>query len=110
MAFFIDKRKVFGYNATTKRKIKVTTMIKQDIIKAREELAIKEARFKGAVFERTYKTIREALDLMINYRQEELMKNSFNVKMSEHTVRRLESLGITVCDYPFKILFRLERL
>lgn len=85
-------------------------MIKQDIIKAREELAAKEARFKGCVFERTYKTIREALDLMVNYRQEELMKNSFNVKMSEHTVRRLESLGITVCDYPFNIMFRLERL
>lgn len=85
-------------------------MIKQDIIKAREELASKEARFKGAVFERTYKTIREALDLMINYRHEELMKNSFNVKMPEYTVRRLESLGITVRDYPFNIMFRLERL
>lgn len=110
MAFFIGKRKVFSYNATTKRKIKVTTMIKQDIIKAREELSIKEARFKGCVFERTYKTIREALDLMINYRQEELMKNSFNIKITEYTVSRLDSLGITVCDYPFNIMFRLERL
>lgn len=34
-------------------------MIKQDIIKAREELTVKEARYKGCVFERTYKTIRE---------------------------------------------------
>ena len=85
-------------------------MIKQDIIKAREELAAKEARYKGCVFERTYKTIREALDLMVNCRQEELMKNSFNIKISEYTIGRLESLGITVCDYPFSIMFRLERL
>lgn len=74
MAFFIDKKKFLGYNAFTKRKNRTTTRIKQDIIKAREELAAKEARFKGCVFERTYKTIREALDLMVNYRQEELMK------------------------------------
>lgn len=85
-------------------------MIKQDITRAREELTVKEARYKGCVFERTYKTIREALDLMVNCRQEELMKNSFNIKISEYTISRLESLGITVCDYPFKILFRLERL
>lgn len=85
-------------------------MIKQDIIKAREELTVKEARYKGCVFERTYKTIREALDLMVNCRQGELMKNSFNIKISEYTIGRLESLGITVCDYPFSIMFRLERL
>lgn len=110
MAFFVDKKKFLGYNASTKRKKRTTTMIKQDIIKAREELSSKEARFKGYVFERTYKTIREALDLMINYRQEELMKNSCNIKITEYTVHRLDSLGITVLDYPFKILFRLERL
>ena len=38
------------------------------------------------------------------------MKNSFNIKISEYTSGRLESLGITVCDYPFSIMFRLERL
>lgn len=85
-------------------------MIKQDIIRAREELTVKEARYKGCVFERTYKTIREALDLMVNCGQEELMRNSFNIKIPEYTISRLESLGITVCDYPFSIMFRLERL
>lgn len=110
MAFFIDKKKFLGYNASTKRKNRTTTMIKQDIIKAREELAAKEARYKGCVFAQTYKTIREALDLMINYRQTETMKSSFNIKITEYTIHRLKSLGITVCDYPFTILFRLERL
>lgn len=87
-------------------------MIKQDIIKAREELTVKEALDKGYVFGRTYEAIREALDLLINRRQAEVMKNSISIKISEYTVRRLESLGITVRDYPFffKILFRLERL
>ena len=85
-------------------------MIKQDIIKAREELAVREALDKGYIFERTYKTIREALDLMINRRQQELMKNSVSIKISKYTVRRLESLGITVRDYPFRVMFRLERL
>ena len=43
---------------------------------------------------------------MVNCRQGELMKNSFNIKISEYTIGRLESLG----DYPFSIMFRLERL
>ena len=86
-------------------------MIKQDIIKAREQLAVKEAMERGYTFARTYKAIREALDLLINWRQAGVMKNSVSIKISEYTVSRLESLGITVRDYPFfKILFRLERL
>lgn len=87
-------------------------MIKQDIIKARKELAVKEALDKGHIFERTYKTIREALYLMVDRRQHELMKNSVSIKISECTARRLESLGITVRDSPFtfSVLFRLERL
>ncbi len=87
-------------------------MIKQDIIKAREELAVREALDKGHIFERTYKTIREALDLLIICRQTEVMKNSVSIKISEYTVRRLESLGITVRDYSFinNVMFRLERL
>lgn len=85
-------------------------MIKQDIIKAREHLTVKEALDKGYTFERTYKAIREALDLLITWRQTEVMKNSVSIKISEYTVRRLESLGITVRDYPFRVLFRLERL
>lgn len=85
-------------------------MIKQDIIKAREELVAKEAMDKGHTFEKTYKAIREALDLMINWRRTELMKNSINLKISDYTVRRLASLGITVREYAFNVLFRLERL
>lgn len=85
-------------------------MIKQDIIKAREQLAVKEAMERGYTFARTYKTIREVLDIMTNQWQMEVMKNSVSVKLSEYTVRRLESLGITVRDYPFNVLFRLERL
>lgn len=85
-------------------------MIKQDIIKAREHLVVKEALDKGYIFERTYKTIREVLDIMTNQWQMEVMKNSVSVKLSEYTARRLESLGITVRDYPFNVLFRLERL
>lgn len=85
-------------------------MLKQDIIKARKELAVKEALDKGHIFERTYKTIREALYLMVDRRQHELMKNNISIKIPEYTICRLESLGITVRDYAFKVLFRLERL
>ena len=87
-------------------------MIKQDIIKAREELAVQEALDKGHIFEQTYKAIREALDLLIIFRRTEVMKNNISVKISEYTVRRLESLGITVREYPFiyNVMFRLERL
>lgn len=85
-------------------------MIKQDIIEAREALVVREALDKGYIFERTYKAIREALYLMIDRRQAEVMKNSISIKISEYTIRRLKSLGITVRDYPFKVLFRLERL
>lgn len=84
-------------------------MLKQDIIKAREELTVKEARYKGCVFERTYKTIREALTDMVNG-QREVMKNNISIKIPEYTICRLESLGITVRDYAFKVLFCLERL
>ena len=85
-------------------------MIKQDIIKAREELAVVAALDKGYIFERTYKTLREALYLMIDRRQAEVMKNSISIEISEYTTHRLKSLGITVRDYPFRVLFRLERL
>lgn len=86
------------------------TMIKQDIIKAREALVVREALDKGYIFERTYKTIREALCLMIDRRQQDVMKNSVSIKISKYTIRRLESLGITVRDLAFNVLFRLERL
>lgn len=84
-------------------------MTKQDIIKAREELAAKKALDKGYIFARTYKTIREALTTMVNG-QQEVMKNSISIKISDYTIRRLGSLGITVRDFAFNVLFRLERL
>ena len=86
-------------------------MIKQDIIKAREQLSVEEAMERGDTFERTYKAIREVLDLLINQRQTEVMKNSVSIKISEYTDRRLKSLGIAFREYPFyHALFRLERL
>lgn len=84
-------------------------MIKQDIIKARKELTVKEALDRGYRFARTYKTIREALAAMVNG-QREVMKNNISIKISEYTICRLESLGITVRDLAFNVLFRLERL
>lgn len=85
-------------------------MIKQDIIKARKGLTVKEALDRGYRFARTYKTIREALAAMVNG-QREVMKNNINIKISEYTICRLESLGITVRrDFAFNVLFRLERL
>lgn len=84
-------------------------MIKQDIIKARKELTVEEALDLGYRFARTYKTIREALTAMVNG-QREVMKNNIGVKISEYTICRLESLGITVRDFSFNVLFRLERL
>lgn len=85
-------------------------MLKQDIIKARKELAVKEALDKGHIFERTYKTIREALYLMVDRRQAEVRENSVSIAISKYTVRRLESLGIIVREYSFSVFFRLERL
>lgn len=84
-------------------------MLKQDIIKARKELTTEEALDRGYRFAQTYKAIREALTGMVNG-QREVMKNSTSIKISEYTICRLESLGITVRDYPFNVLFRLERL
>lgn len=85
-------------------------MIKQDIIKAREQLTVEEALDRGYRFARTYKTIREALTAMVNGQQREVRKNNISIKISEYTICRLESLGITVCDFAFNVLFRLERL
>lgn len=85
-------------------------MIKQDIIKAREELTVQEALDKGHIFERTYKAIREVLSDMVNFHQHELTKNNVSIRVSEYTVRRLESLGITVFNYPAYVWFRLHRL
>lgn len=84
-------------------------MIKQDIIKARKELTVEEALDRGYRFARTYKTIREALAAMVNG-QREVMKNNISIKISEYTICRLESLGITIRDFAFNVLFRLERL
>lgn len=86
-------------------------MIKQDIIKARKELTAEEALDRGYRFARTYKVIREALTDMVNG-QREVVKNNISIKISEYTICRLESLGITVREYPFtfNVLFRLERL
>lgn len=85
-------------------------MIKQDIIKARKELTAEEALDRGYRFARTYKAIREALSVMVNFHQPELIKNNVSVRISEYTVRRLESLGITVFHYPAYVWFRLHRL
>lgn len=92
------------------RKIRrVTTLIKQDIIKARKKLTAEEALDRGYRFARTYKAIREALTDMVNG-EREVMKNNISIKIPEYTICRLESLGITVRDFAFKVLFRLERL
>ena len=84
-------------------------MIKQDIIKARERLAVEEAVYRGRTFARTYKAIREALTVMVNGKPE-LIKNNVSLRISEYTVRRLEDLGITVFNYPAYVWFRLHRL
>ena len=84
-------------------------MIKQDIIKARKKLTAEEALDRGYRFARTYKAIREALTDMVDG-QREVMKNNISIKIPEYTICRLESLGITVRDFAFKVLFRLERL
>ena len=85
-------------------------MIKQDIIKAREQLAVKEAKERGYTFARTYKAIREVLSVMVNFHQHEFTKNNVSIRISEYTVRRLEGLGITVFNYPAYVWFRLHRL
>lgn len=85
-------------------------MIKQDIIKAREQLAVKEAMERGYTFARTYKAIREVLSDMVNFHQPGLTKNNVSIRISKYTVCRLESLGITVFNYPAYIWFRLHRL
>ena len=85
-------------------------MIKQDIIKAREQLAAREVMERSHTFARTYKAIREALSLMVNFHQRELIKYNVNIIISEYTVRKLESLGITVFHYPQYVWFRLNRL
>lgn len=85
-------------------------MIKQGIIKAREQLAVKEAMERDYTFARTYKAIREALSVMVNFHQPELIKNNVSLRISEYTVSRLGSLGITVFNYPAYVWFRLHRL
>lgn len=85
-------------------------MIKQDIIKAREQLAVEEVMERGYTFARTYKTIREALSVMVNFHQRGLTKNNVGLRISKYTVCRLESLGITVFNYPDYVWFRLHRL
>lgn len=84
-------------------------MIKQDIIKAREELAVKEVLDRGYRFARTYKATREVLTVMVNG-QPELIKNNVSLSISEYTVHKLEGLGITVFHYPAYVWFRLHRL
>lgn len=84
-------------------------MIKQDIIEARKKATAEEVLDRSDRFARTYKAIREALTDLVNG-QREVMKNNINIKITEYTICRLESLGITVRDYAFKVLFRLERL
>lgn len=85
-------------------------MIKQDIIKAREQLAVKEAMERSYTFARTYKAIREVLSDMVNFHQRELTKNNVSIRISKYTASRLESLGITVFCYPDYVCFRLHRL
>lgn len=85
-------------------------MIKQDIIKAREQLAAREVMERSHTFARTYKAIREALSVMVNFHQPELIKNNVSIRISEYTIRRLETLGITVFHYPAYVWFRLNRL
>lgn len=85
-------------------------MIKQDIIKAREQLAAKEVMERGHIFARTYKAIREVLSVMVNFHRPELTKYHVDLRFPKHMVRRLESLGITVHHYPTYTCFRLHRL
>ena len=84
-------------------------MIKQDIIKAREELAVKEVLDRGYRFARTYKAIREALTVMVNGKPE-LIKNNVSLRISEYTTHKLEDPGITIFHYPAYVWFRLHRL
>lgn len=85
-------------------------MIRQDIIKAREQLAAEEVMERGHAFARTYKAIREVLSIIVDFPRPELTKYSVSIRFSEYTVRRLESLGITVHHYPIYVYFRLHRL
>lgn len=84
-------------------------MIKQDIIKAREELAVEEVLDRGYRFARTYETIRAVLTVMVNG-QREVVENNISIKISEYTIRRLGSLGITARNFTYYALFSLERL
>lgn len=84
-------------------------MIKQDIIKARERLAVEEAVYRGHTFARTYKAIREALTVMVNGKPE-LIKNNVSLRISEYTTHKLEDLGITIFHYPAYVWFRLHCL
>lgn len=84
-------------------------MIKQDIIKAREQLAVEEAVCRGHTFARTYKAIREALTVMVNGKPE-LIKNNVSLRISEYTTHKLEDLGITIFHYPAYVWLRLHRL
>lgn len=84
-------------------------MIKQDIIKAREELTVKGVLDRAYRFARTYKAIREALTVMVNG-QQEVTKYSINIKIPEYTIYRLERLGVSVSHYPAYVRFCLQRL
>lgn len=84
-------------------------MLKQDIIKARKELAAKEALERGYTFARTYKAIREALTSMVNG-QPELFINSVSIKIPRYVERKLRGLGITVLQMPAYVKFRLTTL
>ncbi len=84
-------------------------MIKQDIIEARKKATAEEVLDRGYRFARTYKAIREALTDLVNG-QREVMKNNISIKISEYTIHRLESLGVTVREDYFNVFFRLEHL
>lgn len=81
-------------------------MIKQDIIKAREELAAKEVIERAYRFARTYKAIRETLTAMVNG-QPEVIRYDINVRVPEYTFQRLKRLGIIVYEYPAYVRFYL---
>lgn len=82
-------------------------MIKQDIIKAREELTASIVVQKGRDFARTYKAIREVLAAMVNG-QTDLIKN--NIKLPWYVMLKFRELGIAVLQMPSYARFRLTTL
>ena len=79
-------------------------MIKQDIIKAREELGVRRSVQKGYDFARVYKAIREVLIAMVNGRPD-LVKQ--DIRLPRYVLQKLHGLGIAALQLPSYVHFRL---